>query len=530
MASGRLAGQWGTSRAAYWIALLALLLSYLAHVYTLRLTFPVPWPDEGSFLWPSIAVQEMNTLLAPQLNPDRPVMWMPPGYMIVQGLIFKVTGFSLELARALSALYLCAAVAMFAALLEKSPARMLHLGLAGVFLHGPILLLAGNTARMEPLVLLMAAGSLLLIWRDNIWPGLALAAVAPLVHPNGAYFALGAAGYVAIRLGQRPGWERHWTRGLIWLSVPALMWALYAVYVFRHWDYFHRDMGFQLSMKQSLNSHAGGILGRALQVRDASPTLLIAGLAFHAVRRRSVLAPLLAFVIPAHVLTVTTRGWMYEVYTALEYFLICAMSVHVVWTAWPASRARFVLDSRALATGASTLALAMLGHHTLRSPAWLGGTVSFAVAPLGDRSTLAYFAPADAKAVRAYLDSLRRPGQEMIVQFHPYADALLFRDAEGSGVGFSQPTFHQSPADVYIVHESRHISRPHRAIIESLLAVQLHLLPLKQWTVIHSRDDTERWLAYRPERAASSSSTRSSLVSPRSSRSFQIGLSCHRCP
>jgi hypothetical protein len=57
---------------------------------------------------------------------------------------------------------MCAAVAMLAAFLAESEARWLRLGLAAVFLHSPILLLACNTARMEPLVLRVATGSLLL--------------------------------------------------------------------------------------------------------------------------------------------------------------------------------------------------------------------------------------------------------------------------------------------------------------------------------------------------------------------------------
>ena len=62
-------------------------------------TFPIPWADEGIFLWQSISIQENNTLIAPQLNPTRPLLLMPPGYMIFTGVLFKLIGFSLNAAR-----------------------------------------------------------------------------------------------------------------------------------------------------------------------------------------------------------------------------------------------------------------------------------------------------------------------------------------------------------------------------------------------------------------------------------------------
>ena len=482
---------------AYRLALLTLLLSYLVHLRALGLQFPVPWPDEGSFLWPAIAVQEGNTLFAPELNPDRPVMWMPPGYMVVQGLIFKTTGFSLEWARELSALYMCAAVAMLAAFLAESPARWLHLGLLAVFLHSPILLLAGNTARMEPLVLMVATGSLLLIRYDHAWPGLALALLAPLIHPNGAYFALGAAAYFAIRILRKPAAERRWVWGLLWLSGVAILWITYGAYVLHNWNDFVSDMAFQLRWKRFMDGATGGTWVRALRGENALPALLTALLAIHAAYLGSALTPLFAFIVPVRVLALTALGWSYDVYTALEYFLICCLGVDAVWTACTRLPARFVRERHVLAACAATLALAVLSHHLLTSDSPVTRSTTVAIANIDDRSAPAYFEPADAEAVRAYLGSLRNQGTEVIVQFSPLSDALLFWDLEGSGLRFSQPTFYAHPADVYIVHQSRHLSERHRKMIEDGIAFQGISLPFDQWQVIRSRDETERWLVYR---------------------------------
>src|SRR5205814_10396522 len=64
-----------------------------------ELSYPVPWPDEGSFLWPTLAFRDHASLFAPELFPTREVFWMPPGFMVLEGLIFKIWTFSLGRAR-----------------------------------------------------------------------------------------------------------------------------------------------------------------------------------------------------------------------------------------------------------------------------------------------------------------------------------------------------------------------------------------------------------------------------------------------
>ena len=102
---------WDRSAIGYWATLLAFFGAYVWVHQLAGLTFPIPWPDEGTFLWQALAFADGNTLFAPQVHPDRHIMWMPPGYMIVQGLIFKWASFSLEWARWLSAIYLMGAMA-----------------------------------------------------------------------------------------------------------------------------------------------------------------------------------------------------------------------------------------------------------------------------------------------------------------------------------------------------------------------------------------------------------------------------------
>src|SRR5438477_10598474 len=71
------------------VALGFLVAAYLIRRHVVGLRFPVPWPDEGSFLWQALAFRDRLSLRAPEVHPEREVMWMPPGFLVLEGLLFK---------------------------------------------------------------------------------------------------------------------------------------------------------------------------------------------------------------------------------------------------------------------------------------------------------------------------------------------------------------------------------------------------------------------------------------------------------
>ena len=81
------------------LALVACVCLFTIQHLRAGLNFPTPWPDEAHFLWQAAAVSDANSLLAYELDREREIFWMPPGYMILQGLVFKITGISLIAAR-----------------------------------------------------------------------------------------------------------------------------------------------------------------------------------------------------------------------------------------------------------------------------------------------------------------------------------------------------------------------------------------------------------------------------------------------
>src|SRR5258706_521821 len=83
----------------YWFTVLLFVVAMFARHLAVGVAFPIPWPDESLFLWPAIAFAKSTALFSPELNPHRDVFWMPPGYAIIIGTLFKITGASLVIAR-----------------------------------------------------------------------------------------------------------------------------------------------------------------------------------------------------------------------------------------------------------------------------------------------------------------------------------------------------------------------------------------------------------------------------------------------
>jgi 4-amino-4-deoxy-L-arabinose transferase-like glycosyltransferase len=61
--------------------------------------FPPPWPDETGFIAAAFALARTGSFFDAGLNPDRVVMWMPPGYMVLLASVFRVFGYSFAAVR-----------------------------------------------------------------------------------------------------------------------------------------------------------------------------------------------------------------------------------------------------------------------------------------------------------------------------------------------------------------------------------------------------------------------------------------------
>jgi hypothetical protein len=479
----------------YGATLLVFLAVYIQVHRLAGLGFPVPWPDEGSFLWQAIAVQEGNTLFAPQLNPQRHVMWMPPGYMILSGWVFKLTGFSLSWARTLSALYVMGGTVILARILSRYRFPYLYLLLCGCFLLSRDFVFTGNLARMEGMVFLMAMGGFALLQRGHRVAALALLAFTPLVHPGGLYFLAGAAVYVAVRLWKRGVRERPSIVSVVAALACFAAWSAYAIYIALHWTDFVNDMDFQTSWRRAFPEHAADFWDGLLS-RDALLLLVLGAIGVgYGVWKRVSATFLLVLAIPLGLLNLTTSGTMYEIYASLAVLLAAVILLEMgLRLADDAARGRSRAWSVSLAAPVFLSALAVIQlSGRLENPRGYPHRMTFDGMRMPAK--VAYIDDGDEAAVRRFLRSLDSAGSRVRVQFLPWADALLFRDQESENVRFVQPTFHDAKADVHIVHLSR--TMPKRLV--HTIRLRIHFgseirEKLESWPVLRRRQHTEVWM------------------------------------
>ena len=475
----------------------ALLVSFLWLHARQGLSRPIPWPDEASLLWQAIAVQRETTLFAPQLRDYAHVLWMPPGYMWVTGLAFKLSGFSLEIARWLSALFVAGGAVALAAVFWRTRHPFASLLLLAVFLWSPIAVLVGNVARMEALVFALACSVLLLLQRGWLWGGLALAALVPLVHPVGLFFAAGTGAYAIARAWRDPGLLRPRRAEWVALALALAAWLAYAAYVAQHWAVFLADMRLNVGYKAERAGGPAAVLRRLANPGLALPSLVVgaAGLG-SALGRRLASSLLLVLAAPLVVVSFLLHGWPYDFYPALLALLASVLLLDfasdLAERAGVAARPRRAL---ALALG---LGLAGLGHFAFRHARLFLFSIEQSQVSPEATAGVPFVTPEDRRILAERLRQLRgTPERPVTILFLPMAEALLFEDLDGDARRLVFPLLRREPADVVILHESRHFPaltrRNHELWSASWQAVPV---PIERWPVLHERDGTERWRVF----------------------------------
>ncbi len=213
--------------------------------------FPVPWPDETGFLAQAFDLAHAGSAFDPGLNPDRVVMWMPPGYMVVLALVFRALGYSFSLARWISTLFCLMSLAIVGVLtwrLTSGWRRILIAWAAGLVFVSPVMLVDSNIARMEMLFCFVILVSLSCLLSGRPYLAAALVAIAALVHFNAVYFVFPLV--VCFVLDVRPrGLPRADAYDWLACGLAASAASAYGIYVAYHWPGFVADMRFQFAAK-----------------------------------------------------------------------------------------------------------------------------------------------------------------------------------------------------------------------------------------------------------------------------------------
>lgn len=180
-----------------------ILLLFAANRYA-GFSFPVPWPDEAHFFWQAYAFYDHSTLFSPVLNTERIIMWMPPGYFVALGTVFKIVGASFAAARACSLVPMLVFFALLVRFLAGYGHRWFALICCTLFFLSGNFIAMGNVVRMEALVIAIVTGSFLLIQQRRFLIAIALLLLTPLFHFNGFYFLLSGLLFIWYKQGSEP--------------------------------------------------------------------------------------------------------------------------------------------------------------------------------------------------------------------------------------------------------------------------------------------------------------------------------------
>jgi hypothetical protein len=214
--------------------------------------FPVPWNDETGFIAQAYALAHTGSLFDPGLNPDRIVMWMPPGYMVLLAGLFRLFGYSFAIVRWLSAAAMLGSLGVCFALIATQTRFALKLALATaacVAFVSPSMLIAANIGRMEALFCLLMLLSLLAAVHGRSYIAASLVAGSVTIHFNAVYFLL-----PFCVLALRHLLERHLPRprvtDLAAAACAILALAAYGALIAANMPGFREDMAFQFAAKR----------------------------------------------------------------------------------------------------------------------------------------------------------------------------------------------------------------------------------------------------------------------------------------
>lgn len=260
-----------TARRSDKISMLGAVVVVAAAVVCIRIlfayTFPIPWSDETDFIAQAFELSRNGTFFVYGLNPDRIVMWMPPGYMLLLAAVFTVFGYSFDVARWISSvLFILAYAASSIIVLRCLQGRLLKIALVASLLAflSPYSLAIANIARMEAFytLLILVALMCVIVWRTP-WIGASVVLTATLIHFNTVYFAVPFFIYFLSECSKRSCSIRRIDVFFLLFSLALLV--VYLIYAAMNWQGFVEDMTYQFDFK-ALGPRFFGLKGGALIV------------------------------------------------------------------------------------------------------------------------------------------------------------------------------------------------------------------------------------------------------------------------
>ncbi len=476
------------------------------------MTLPVPSGDEALFVWQGHAFEQSNSFVAPELDATKPILLLPLTYSGLLGIVFKIFGCSIGVARSLSFILVLLAFAIFGAVIRQQKAPLTALILTGTILLNARFLVMGNAVRMEPLFLVNLCVALLLMQRGQLWAALGVLAISPMIHPNGVLYLVPAAAYVF--LGHPLARQRPDQRALIIFAAAAILWISHGLYVLKYWDGFVHDCAHRFG-EMATGTGKGG-LARLGGWRGVIGPGLIVITALLGIWRRVPVGYLLVFATGAWLHSHLRFEEPYEPFGDLAYLLITLALLEIITSSFSSVKNLPIERWRPLASAALAVFLVAVFHRAGRIEGPLGYLEDMEVSGMHIDKHGAYFVEEDRRVLRELINSIK-PGKPITVEVYPWSDALLIADLQDKRVRYQVPYFDSvvRPAkewvwgygptdapvpDLYIVRTSRYTAPHLRFRPDVMLARAAKHPEVEKPRIVHTRSNTEIWYAMRSEK------------------------------
>jgi hypothetical protein len=469
------------------------------------LTLPAPWGDEAYFLWQARGFERWNDFIAPEIDPERPLLLLPYGYPLLMGIVFKIFGFSLETARAVSLVATLAGFGLLATAMRARKTAVISLILIGAFLLNGHFIAMANNARMEAVMFAIICGALLLVQNKQYWVALGLLGGSAVIHPNAMLMGAPVFFYAIFAGKLWKNWPAKW--GMIVIGLGIAAWAAQALYIFTHWAAFEHDLAYRLSETTSANKGASQFGGW----HAVGLTAIFAIWAL-AVWRKVPVAHLTAFAVGAWLMSRVREEQWYDVFNDFAYLLAALALIEIVVKQ---VRLRYP-DKSLMSLGASLALVAVAGLFFLKTGR-IEGPKGYLQEMNVDGMVIAdevpYFTPEDRAVLEAYMNGIQEDGLTT-VELYPWGDTLLFPENDPDHVRFQIPYFdpdyvastrnwpwgygptYGATPTVYILRTSKYQPRWLDERFERLMKRASERSGGRDPVVIHSRGDTEIWYAF----------------------------------
>lgn len=465
---------------------ISFILIYTYANYLASFSYPIPWPDEGYFLWQAISFARNNSLVSPELNPNRPVFPNPPGYMIIVGIIFKITGFSFCIARKLSLVFMVLFFIVFTLMTHKYELQLVTLTFCGLFFISEVFVVIGNVARMEALVLLVVGLGFLLLQNKMYIKGIALLSVGPLIHPNGLYFVIAA--FIYFVFNRQTKIENIKVNKTDWffILISIFLWLCFIVYVGINWEHFSSDISFLL--KQKLER--GDLIRNLLSENNFLTFLLFIFCLKYGIKEQIPSTFLLSIGIPAWFINKVGKEMWYSIYNVLSYLVLSIVLLQIT---------RHIIINTTKSKVKAYLCIALTAIYLIFWHCKVGRIENLNNYPfemnwseMAIQQEIPYIKDSDIEKIREFLNTYNSRNEPIYIQFFPGSDSLFFHDIEGDVFRLSQPLFFGRQPDILIVHMSKYMPEWWLNITQKEIS-RTGVDSIEEMNILFQRDDSERW-------------------------------------